>query len=173
MKLNIRNVVINLILFLVALSIAWYGQPFVHGNADAVNILVTLYSILAGVLIAVITIIGDPVFLVGGKSWRYSEIKRKDIITQLRNKRLLFFLYLITLVLILITKIFPATCVTEWSERGYLFLSFYGLYYSFRLPSTIMKAQEEKLDQFIEHRRNEKQPIPKIDPDSTTKATSE
>lgn len=166
MTSKVKNILFNILLFSIAVSIAWYFQPFVHGNSDAVNILVTLYSILAGVLIAVITIIGDPVFLVGGKSWRYSELKRKEIVTQLRNKRLLFFLYLFTLVLILLTKILPGSSVTEWSERVYLILSFYGLYFSFRLPSTIMKAQEEKLDQYIKQRRNEHTPVEKVKTDS-------
>ena len=46
----------RIVFFLMAIAAgvagAYFGQPLIHGNKDAVNIIVTVYSILAGLLVA-------------------------------------------------------------------------------------------------------------------------
>lgn len=48
------------ITFALAVLSAYFLQPLVSGNKDAINTIVTVFSILAGFLIAVITFIGAP-----------------------------------------------------------------------------------------------------------------
>jgi hypothetical protein len=57
--------------FAVALSLvfSWVGQPLIHGNQSAIDVIVTVFSILAGFLVAIIAIIGDPASIPKG-SWR-------------------------------------------------------------------------------------------------------
>ena len=41
---------------------AWYGQPYVHHNSDFVVIVVTVFTVFAGFLIAIITILRRPLY---------------------------------------------------------------------------------------------------------------
>lgn len=47
----------------------YWGQPWIHENERAINVIVTSFSILAGFLIAIMTIIGDPAISFW-RSWR-------------------------------------------------------------------------------------------------------
>ena len=47
----------------------YWGQPWIHENERAINVIVTSFSILAGFLIAIRTIIGDPAIFFW-RSWR-------------------------------------------------------------------------------------------------------
>jgi hypothetical protein len=38
---------------------SYIAKPLIEGNQDAINVIVTVFSILAGFLIAVITLVGD------------------------------------------------------------------------------------------------------------------
>lgn len=44
----------------LSVFVGLYFQPMIAGNSDAVNTVVTVFSILAGFLIAVITFIAEP-----------------------------------------------------------------------------------------------------------------
>ena len=46
----------------VPLSIAAgvFGQPLLHGNEDAVSVIVNVFSILAGFLVTIMTLLGEP-----------------------------------------------------------------------------------------------------------------
>tara|TARA_B100001093_G_scaffold462893_1_gene478502 strand:+ start:247 stop:402 length:156 start_codon:yes stop_codon:yes gene_type:complete len=47
--------------------IGYHFQPLISNNPDAVNTVVTIFSILAGFLIAVITFIAEPTLKVAKK----------------------------------------------------------------------------------------------------------
>jgi hypothetical protein len=49
--------------------VGYYFQPMIANNPNAINTVVTIFSILAGFLIAVITFIVDPV-LSKAKNWQ-------------------------------------------------------------------------------------------------------
>ena len=42
---------------------AYFGQPSVHKNPDLILIVITVFTVFAGFLIAIITIIGDPIMI--------------------------------------------------------------------------------------------------------------
>jgi hypothetical protein len=73
-------------------------------NEKALDILVNIYSILAGFLIGVIALIGDPSSLPSG-SWRIAEASTKNVFRNLQGTRNLLTVCLITLFCIFIYKL--------------------------------------------------------------------
>ncbi len=140
--------------FLGALA-AYYGQPLIHGNEQAINIIVTVFSVLAGFLVAIIAIVGDPVLLPPG-TWRAAEMERGKLNKRLIRHKWLFTLYLITLAFIFSALLFKDKFpdVVVWLERAFLFFGVFAFSLSMALPSALMKVQRERIDAVIEHRRN-------------------
>ena len=71
---------------------------------------------------------------------------------------MLFYLYLIVIVLILLTTLgseYEAkTALILWLERCSLSLGFTALFYSFGLPHSLVRIQEERLQEEIDRRQN-------------------
>jgi len=126
----------------------------IHGNDQAVNVIVTVFSVLAGFLVAIIAVVGDPLLLPPG-TWRAAQIERDKLDNRLIRHKWLFVAYLITLALIfvdlLVAKVLPGWGV--WLERLFLFFATFSFLLSLQLPNTLMQAQKERIDAVIEHRR--------------------
>jgi len=75
-ELDKNKIMLGVCLTLWGILLSYLGQPFIHGNQDAVNIIVTVFSILAGFLVAVITLVGDPKSLPSGscRAWECSNL---------------------------------------------------------------------------------------------------
>ncbi len=104
---------------------AYYTQPFVRENPNLILIVVTVFTVFAGFLIAIITIVGDPILIPEG-SWRTAEGGRARMRQRLNLHIALFVLYLATIALLFIGVVLEkALCnhdwVRVWIERTYLF----------------------------------------------------
>lgn len=150
---RIRIIVLSAVLACLA---TWLGQPLIHGNKDAINVIVTVFSILAGFLVAIIAVVGEHALSTPG-TWRLPEMSREKISRKLVRHKLLFYLYLITLGLVFITLLlYPnslASPVTAWFERGFLFSGVFAFSLSLMLPEALIEAQKERLDVLIESRK--------------------
>jgi hypothetical protein len=135
---------VGLLLTAVALAAlgGYFLQPLVTKNEAAINTVVTIFSILAGFLIAVITFIVEPA-LNGQKDWRELQANKRNVYSQLTRHRLLFYCYLFTLALALAMFLVPDTMPTLslWLERVFVGLSIFVLMASFRLPGSLMNLQ--------------------------------
>ena len=165
-KLNWQKIIFVSLIFLGAWVSAQYGQPLLHhtetidgvkkesNNELAINVIVTVFSILAGFLVAIIAIIGDPALLPQG-SWRVAEIERPKIHQRIVRHQWLFTIYLVTLgsifVALILHDIYPRFAL--WFERIFLFFGFIAFTFSLLLPEALMKLQKEKIDAVIEDRR--------------------
>ncbi len=167
-KIDWRKLIFFLLILTAAALTAYYGQPLLHNvevasnggppkeviNELAINVIVTVFSILAGFLVAIIAIIGDPALLPQG-SWRIAENERDKFHKRLIRHQWLFMCYLLTLgsifIALLLKKNFPI--LSLWLERFFLFSGLIAFTYSLFLPSALMKVQKEKLDAAIEERR--------------------
>ncbi|MGE4325573.1 MAG: hypothetical protein AB7E21_05610 [Pseudodonghicola sp.] len=131
---------------LIVLSVAagYYLQPFISGNSNAINTIVTIFSILAGFLIAVITFIGDP----GVRGWQQLQLDKRAVEARLRRHRLLFYLYLTTLGLALAMYLIPDKFfeVKIWLERFFVGSAVFVFLASFTLPSSLSNLQMERYD---------------------------
>ncbi len=139
----------------VGTAAAYYGQPLIHGNSQAINIIVTVFSVLAGFLVAVIAIVGDPALLPPG-SWRAAEMERSKLNGRLGRHKALFMTYLITLGLIFVSLLLNggSPCLIIWIERAFLFVGGFGFLLSLLLPGVLIEVQRERIDLVIEHRRH-------------------
>lgn len=151
--------------FTVALSLAfsWFGQPLIHGNQSAIDVIVTVFSILAGFLVAIIAIIGDPASIPKG-SWRVAELKAPAINEKINKQRWLFTGYLVTLGLIFASLLFAKSYARLSSilEHVYLFLSSLAFIYSLKLPGFLSRIQRERVSEEIEARRRQSIPPDKF-----------
>jgi hypothetical protein len=130
-----------------------FGASFFHENDDARDVIVTVFTILAGFLIAIMTLLGDQSVLPG--SWRIAEAKRKAIRTKLVQQKWLFYLYLLTLSVVfcctVLGKNWPQ--VTQILERVYFGMATTAFLLSFRLPSILMEVQMDRVDAVVGARR--------------------
>jgi uncharacterized membrane protein YoaK (UPF0700 family) len=137
---------------------AYYGQPLIHKNELAISVVVTAFSILAGFLIAIMTIMGDPSAF-GRHSWRAHELSRNTVFRGLRRQQWLFVLYLATVCTMFAGSLVSRTSngvsvtLTVWLERAYLFMAILAFAVSFRLPGTLLRIQMARHDHLIESRR--------------------
>lgn len=149
-----RRIGLFAIAALLGLAGAIYGQPLIHNNDMAVNVIVTVFSILAGFLVAIMTIMGEP-GIFGFRSWRANEINRRNTFNRLVRQKWMFSLYLSTLGLIfiasLVSKDYP--CLTEWIERVYLGTGITAFVLSFGLPSALMNIQLARYEENITAKR--------------------
>ncbi|TCJ25415.1 hypothetical protein E0X81_05995 [Halomonas sp. GDM18] len=156
MNTNWRGVIGFLVVIALASVAAYYGQPFISKNQDSADVLVNVFSILAGFLVAVMTIMGEPVYY-RRKTWRYNKVARDNYMRSLTKHKDLFYAYLITLSLIFASRLVPDKdyeCLRTWFERGFMFFATIAFIYSFFLPNKLMAKQLEKYDEQVEEKKS-------------------
>jgi hypothetical protein len=133
---------------------AYFGKPLISGNQDAINVIVTVFSILAGFLVALITLIGDPKSLPPG-GWQVARLGCDRVYNRLTRQKWLFYIYLIALALIFLSMLLKKESpkLNLITEYAYLFFSIMAFILSFKLPSTLMELQKERVEHEIEERR--------------------
>lgn len=138
---------------------SYYSQPYMSKNADAVLIIITVFTVFAGFLIAIITIIGDPIMIPDG-SWRLAEGGRERMERRLVWHILLFVLYLLTIGFLFAGAILEKAITGEhheiwkvWVERTYLFMAITSFLLTFALPAALLEMQRARYDAEIERRR--------------------
>ena len=155
-EIDFAKIRLGVLAAILSLLASYLGQPLIHGNEQAVDVIVTVFSVLAGFLVAIIAIVGDPVLLPPG-TWRAAELERGKLNRRLIRHKWLFTLYLITLGLVFFALLLKDKDpnVVLWLERGFLFFGVFAFVLSLALPGSLMKVQRERIDAVIEHRRKE------------------
>lgn len=138
----------------------WLGQPYIHGNNDAIGVIVNVFSILAGFLVTLMTLLGDP-GMYRGRTWRSDAAKKSSVYRRLIRHKWLFILYLSVLGLIFITTLIfksaPDSSFVLWMERVYIGLAAVAFLLSLALPQRLMNLQLAKYEELIEIRRNSRE----------------
>lgn len=136
--------------------VGWYGQPFVHANDEARGVIVNVFSILAGFLITVMTLLGEP-GLYRGRTWRSEAVKRSNVYQRLVRHKWLFIAYLIVLALVFLTTVVakrdPNAVAVTVLEGFYLGFATLAFIYSLMLPSRLLNLQLARFDELVESRR--------------------
>ena len=139
---------------------SYFSQPYMTKNADAVLIIITVFTVFAGFLVAIITIIGDPIMIPEG-SWRLAEGGREKMEHRLVWHIVLFILYLITIGLLFTGTILEKAIedhhlfLKVWIERTYLFMAITSFLLTFALPAALLEMQRARYDAEIERRRRD------------------
>ena len=136
---------------------ATWGQPLLNGNPEAKGVIVNTFSVLAGFLIAIMTLLGEP-RMQTDRTWRADQLRRDTIFPKLVRKAWLFVLYLIIILLIfiasLITKKLPQDhSVIYWLEWICLFLSVFAFFWSLLLPHYLLRLQMSRYDELINKKK--------------------
>lgn len=153
-KLDNQKLKLGAAILLWSALASYYGQPLIHGNQDAVNIIVTMFSILAGFLVAIITLVGDPKSLPSG-GWQKAQLGSELTYVRLNRHKLLFKLYLLTLAFVFISMLLKNKLSDYQAifEHIYLFLACSAFLISFKLPASLMQLQQERIEHEINERR--------------------
>lgn len=159
MRIAIR-IAIVVICFAVAAWVATYGEPLIRHNADAIVILITVFTVMAGFLVAIISILGDPALIPEG-SWRSAEVRRDAIEARLVMHVWLFVAYLLAIALLfagVVVRDAPENLVSEaakiWIGRGYLFCGVASFLFTFGLARSLLTFQVSRIDVEIRRRRS-------------------
>lgn len=156
MKIDWHRIGLFSAFFILSLVAGWYGQPFIHGNKEAVGIIVNVFSILAGFLVTIMTLLGEP-SLFRGRTWRSDAVRRSNVYRRLVRHKWLFIVYLLVLGLIfissLVTDKYPDHSAVIWIERVYLSLAALAFLMSLVLPSRLMNLQLARFDEMVDARR--------------------
>ncbi len=159
MNVDWKRIAFFLLVVTIAAFAGFYGQPLLHDNKDAVGVIVNVFSILAGFLVAIMTLLGEP-SLFSDQSWRADAVKRSNVYKRLVRHKWLFITYLLVLGLVfastLITKKYPNADFVIWLERAYLGLACYAFIMSLILPSRLMNLQLARYDELIEQKKKNK-----------------
>lgn len=153
-KIDFNKIKFAILTAVFGVAGSYLGQPLIHGNQDAINVIVTVYSILAGFLIAVITLIGDPKSLPSG-GWQIARLGSQQLYNRLLRQKWLFKAYLITLFLIFISILIKDkyTLVQVVLEYIYIFFATISCVLSFKLPATLIELQQERIEHEISERK--------------------
>lgn len=170
-QFNLRKIATSIAICAVSGVAAWFFQPSYHGNANAITVAATVFSVLAGFLIAVLAITADERSL-RGRNWRqdvgYLELIRGDV----RRQRNLFVLYLSVLLLVFVGSMdlpWPAFA-QAWLERVLLFLAVCALLVSFRIPNYLMRRHIARLEELIRERQQRETSAGVVSPPAPTNA---
>lgn len=121
---------------------------------DVLGIVATIFSIFAGVLIAVISILGDPSMLLD-HSWRHSYLSAQETQRNLHRQTDIFILYVILLVAVFVFMICDQEGrVFVYVQRCVFFLISLAFFGSLSLPFTLKEIQRARLDRVINQMRN-------------------
>lgn len=154
-KISVQKIVAIMATMIVAVVFAWAFQPSYHGNANAIMLVATAFSVLAGFLITVIALTADERSL-RGVNWRQDVVYFQLIKRDLRRHRNMFYLYLMVLLLAFVGSLdvrWTPMCQTVL-ERVLLFLAAFAMLWSFRIPGYLMRRHMERLDVCIKERRD-------------------
>ena len=133
--------------------VAIFGTKFFAGNEEATQVIVTVFSILAGFLIAVMSLLGNQSIIPG--SWRMSEASKKQIETKLVRHKWLFYIYLLTLAVIFVSTLIKddLPICNLYFEKVYFGLATTAFLLSFRLPSSLMSVQMDRIEAVVGMRK--------------------
>jgi hypothetical protein len=147
-----------LVVVLVSAAIAWCAEPHVRDNKDFFIAIVTIFSVFAGFLVAVMSVAGDPLISKSG-SWSVVELGRDTAVNKMNRAQLLFYVYLIAATLILVVIALQNTCdpllkeVLRWTDLIGMWFAAMGVLFSFALPTMLLGIQKDRIDAEIERRR--------------------
>lgn len=155
-KVSWRKVLYFALCVLVAGFFAWLFQPKYHDNSNSLTVLVTVFSILAGFLVAIMAIVGNDRAL-RGRNWRQDTFYLLDIRRSLKRHAMLFYLYLMILALAFLASLNLGwySYIQVGVECFLLFLACLAMLLSFSLPGQLTRHHIEDLERVIKERREQ------------------
>ena len=147
------RIIISIVVVFASGFASYYGQPLL--TPEITSLIVTVFSIMAGFIVAVIAIAGDASILTMG-SWRLAQLYKPNMVKDMLFQKSLFMLYLCSLILIFVSYFVDqiSSSYTKYVEYLYLFLAFISFVLSARLPSVLLDLQTRRIDTIIDLKRH-------------------
>ncbi|MBP2538148.1 cytochrome bd-type quinol oxidase subunit 2 [Agrobacterium tumefaciens] len=144
-----------IVAFLTAIAVAYFWGGFLENSDNAMSALIDVFAILAGVLVAVISIVGDPSMLLPG-NWRVAHVHAEEMQNKIANFSHLFFVYIISLLLLVLSMVMKDNGMSGPSFVYNLtaFFSTFGVLLSIPLPYSLMALQKERMREEVKARRS-------------------
>ncbi|MEO8644016.1 hypothetical protein [Pseudomonas sp.] len=139
----------------VSVWCGWHGQPLIHESDDARSMITDVFSILAGFLMTVLTLLIEP--KPTAKIWREAASKKTTFVNRIIRYKWLFMLYLIVLGMVftanLLDKSKDYADALVWIERIYLALATLAFIISLTLPNQLMQLQVGRYNEMIDEKK--------------------
>ena len=141
---------------LASLLVAWKWGVLLKSSEASFDGIIAVFSILAGVLVAVISIVGDPSMLIPG-NWRVGHEHAKDIQNKIARFSHLFSIYIITIFLVLFVQVAKINGLDrDYFYQILAFFVLFGFLLSLPLPYSLMAIQKERMSEEIRRRKSPK-----------------
>ena len=127
---------------------------YFDASPGALRLLFTVFSIFAGMLIAIISLLGDPDSVFPG-SWRIASAHSRALKHVLKNYVALLYVYLATIILAFLGCL-EGTLDTDIFARAAQGVGAASLFWSICLPHALYKAQADRLDEEVKQRHDNK-----------------
>lgn len=131
-----------------------YGADYLAQSDNAMNALINVFAILGGVLVAVISIVGDPSMLLPG-NWRVGHEHAKDMQDRIASFSHLFFVYIVSLLFLVLAMIVKDAKIedADFVFVAVAFFSSFGILLSVPLPYSLMAIQKERMREEVKSRK--------------------
>ncbi|KAB2761729.1 hypothetical protein F9L00_12700 [Brucella anthropi] len=153
--LTIRNWLFFISAATVSIFVGWRYGHLLEQAEDTLSGILSVFSILAGVLVAVISIIGDPSMLLSG-SWRTGYTHAEQIQLRLARFSHLVFIYVLTLVLVLVATVLKENKIEGVTVVYQILMGFtvLAVILSLPLPYILMGIQKDRMTAEVSRRQN-------------------
>ncbi|HEV2505325.1 MAG TPA: hypothetical protein VGV39_19770 [Mesorhizobium sp.] len=155
-----RNIAYGRIAFIligiVVSSVAsfFFGERL-ENQIDILSFVATVFSILAGVVIAIISILGDPSMLLGN-SWRKDFFAARETQRKLHRHTDIFILYVILLLTIFVFSLVKMTdLLYPYFQMASFFLICFSFWMSLSLPRSLKEIQRKRMEDAVAAKRRE------------------
>jgi amino acid permease len=150
---------IRFVLILVLSALLGYvGQPFVHGNEKAIDLIINVFAILAGFLIAIMTLFSDMRFDEDA-NWRQLQVREQLQGQKYSKHSMLFYTYLAVLICVFVVVLlnnkpeYQDGNLIKLFEHAYLCLACISVFYSMFLPSRLIQSRKEELKKLMDKKK--------------------
>ncbi len=141
---------------ILASLLAFVLQPKFHDNKDALAVLINVFAILAGFLIAIMALVDSRTLQ--GKNWKEDAYFLEKAKRELLRHRLMFRAYLTVLIVGFFVQVKPDfPIIIKCLEYLILTLGMWALLMSLRLPAMLSSRQLRSIEEAIAKRKAEEQ----------------
>lgn len=130
-------------------ALTYFFRETLTNKPEILGVVAAIFSILAGVLIAVISILGDPSMLLD-QSWRHSYLSAQETQRKIHRQTDVFIIYVLLLVSLFAFMLCPtALPLYAWLQGVTFFLTVLAFLASLTLPFILRSIQKDRLDRVI------------------------
>lgn len=140
----------------VSLLLAYFFSDRLKNGADIISYVATVFSILAGVVIAVVSILGEP-SMIAESSWRKDFLAARETQRKIHRHTDLFVVYIILLAtLFLFSLTDPSDKIYRYTQFASFALICLSFWMSLSLPYSLKHIQKKRMDNAIDAKRTAK-----------------